>query len=245
MNQQTENDIRKHAIDEYPAEACGLIAIIKGKERYLPCRNIAEAGNAGFIMHPQDLIKAEELGEVVGIVHSHPKANNKMSEADKVQCSKDVLPWYIISVIEQDGELVASDIARYEPDGYQAPLVGRVFVHGVLDCFTLLQDYYQRELNITLPDFERADDWWNKGQNLYMEHFRDAGFEPIKGDIQMHDIIIMQVRSPVPNHAGVYIGDMQVLHHMYGRLSTRDIYGGYFQEITRMIVRHRELNNAG
>lgn len=238
MNPTTEQDIRDHAANEYPREACGLIAVIKGRERYLPCRNIAESHNENFVLHPEDYTKAEDLGEVIAVVHSHPDAGNRPSEADRVQCAASGLPWYIVSV-NAEGE--TSDIARYEPENYEAPLVGRQFAHGILDCYSLVRDYYAREVGLVLPDFKRADNWWNKGEDLYMQHFAEAGFAPIKGAVHLHDIIIMQVRSPVPNHAGVYIGDGQMLHHMYGRLSTREIYGGYFQEVTRVIVRHEGL----
>jgi len=51
-------------------------------------------------------------------------------------------------------------------------------------------------------------------------------------------VIVMQVRAPVPNHAGVYIGDGLMLHHLYNRLSSRDVYGGYWQECTRIVLRH-------
>lgn len=235
----TEIGIREHAKSEYPREACGLIAVVRGKQRYLPCRNIAESYAENFVLHPDDYAKAEDLGEIMALVHSHPDTPNRPSEADKVMCGRGKIPWFIVSV-NKDGE--TSDIARYDPEGYEAPLVGREFAHGVLDCYTLIQDYYQRELGIALPDFERVDHWWNKGDDLYMEHFRDAGFELIKGAIRKHDVILMQIRSPKVNHGAVFIGDPDlILHHMYGRLSTRDVYGGWFQEVTRIIVRHKEL----
>lgn len=239
MTPNTDRDIRQHAANDYPREACGLIAVIHGKERYLPCRNIAEKPTQDFVLHPEDFAKAEDLGEVVAVVHSHPDRGVGMTDADRAQCGVSGLPWYIVSV-NVTGE--TSDIARYEPYNYEAPLVGRQFAHGVLDCYTLIRDYYKRELSIDLQDFVRTDDWWNKGEDLYMQQFADAGFTPIKGAVQKHDGIIMQIRSPVPNHAGVFIGEPdRLLHHMYGRLSTRDVYGGYFQEVTRVIVRHREL----
>ena len=238
MNELTERAIREHAVAEYPREACGLIAVIKGKERYLPCRNLAESNKQNFVLHPEDYAKAEDLGEVIAVVHSHPDASNLPSDADKVVCARQGMPWYIVSVNAQ-GE--TSDVHCHMPDGYEAPLVGRQFSHGVLDCYALVRDYYAREVGMVLPDYERQDNWWNNGQDLYMQNYRDAGFHPIKGEVRKHDIIIMQVRSPRPNHAGVYIGDGLMLHHMYGRLSTREVYGGWFQEITRVIVRHKEL----
>lgn len=235
----TGQHILEHAIAEYPREACGLVAVVRGKQRYLPCRNMAESYAENFVLHPEDYAKAEELGEIMAVVHSHPDMPNRPSEADKVMCGRGDVPWFIVGVNKQGD---TTDIARYDPEGYEAPLVGRQFAHGVLDCYTLIRDYYARELDITLPDFERADNWWNKGEDLYMEHFRDAGFEPIKGAISKHDVILMQIRSPKVNHGAVFLGDPDImLHHMYGRLSSRDVYGGWFQEATRVIIRHREL----
>ncbi|MBI0320618.1 C40 family peptidase [Streptomyces javensis] len=42
----------------------------------------------------------------------------------------------------------------------------------------------------------------------------------------------------MPNHAGIYLGDGQMLHHLYGRLSEAAPYGGMWSERTRYIVRH-------
>lgn len=239
MKPLTDTHIRDHAVREYPREACGLIIVVRGKERYVPCRNIAESPEQDFVLHHEDLATAEDMGEVIALVHSHPDRGVGMTDADKHMCARSGIPWYIVSVNAQGD---TSDIARYEPRKYEAPLVGRSFSHGVLDCYTLIRDYYLRELKIELPNFERTDSWWNKGEDLYMENFAKAGFAPIKGPIQKHDVVIMQVRSPVPNHAGVFIGEPDwILHHELGRLSTRDVYGGYFQEITRVIVRHRDL----
>jgi cell wall-associated NlpC family hydrolase len=61
-------------------------------------------------------------------------------------------------------------------------------------------------------------------------------------EIAKGDLILMQIRSRnrVPNHAAIYLGDGMMLHHLHSRLSSRDIYGGYWQEVTRSIWRHRD-----
>lgn len=239
MKQETIDAIGAHAVAEYPRECCGLVIIEKGRERYVPCRNIAATKAEHFVIAAQDYADAEELGEVVGVAHSHPDAPPMPSEADRVGCEETGVPWVIVSV-RRDGETVAAaEAAVIEPQGYRAPLVGREFSHGVLDCYTIVRDWYAQERGIELPNFHRRDNWWNDGENLYLDNFEASGFERAIGAPQVGDIILMQIRAKVPNHAAVYLGDGLILHHLYGRLSSRDIYGGYWQEVTRCILRRK------
>src|SRR5260363_36280 len=191
--------LRTHAAADYPRESCGLILKANGQEHYVPCRNLA-ASDAHFILHPEDYAAAEEAGEVVCIVHSHPN-----------------LP----------------------------PLIGRPFSHGILDCYTLIRDYYQRALRLDLPDFERAPEWWTQGGNLYLDHFDEAGFIEVPlPALQQHDVLLMQNAAPVPNHSAIYLGGGRILQHCQGHLSAESIYGGYWRKCTTHCLRHRNLLNA-
>lgn len=97
---------------------------------------------------------------------------------------------------------------------------GRPFLHGLFDCYTLVRDYYKRNFQIFLPtNIQRDWEWWNKGQNLYLENAKDCSFIE-SNDIQKHDVLIMNINSPVPNHAAIYLGEGKILHHMSGRFST-------------------------
>lgn len=235
MKAETLDAVRAHAVADYPREACGLVAVVKGRERYIPCRNQATTPSEHFILHPEDYANADEQGELVAVVHSHPDVPARPSEADKVACESSGLPWLIVAV-SADG---AGELVEIEPCGYEAPLVGRTFAHGILDCYTLVQDWYKLELGIILPNFDRPDNWWNEGGDLYMQHFAEAGCARARGPLQRGDIILMAIRARVANHAAVYLGDGLMLHHLYGRLSSRDVYGGMWAEKTMLIVRHK------
>ena len=254
MRLRTMIAIRAHAQAEYPRECCGLV-VMKGRtETYYPCKNTA-TGTEHFVLSPEDYAAAEEAGRITAVIHSHPDCEPAPSAADRVACEASGLPWFIVGVEPgEDGEPVAGEIRGFVPEGYAAPLIGRPFAHGVLDCYTLVRDWYKRERGIVLPDFRRDDDWWDRGDNLYLKHYEEAGFRPLAAgeSLEPGDVILMQIRSPKdPNHAGVYIGTQALkeapdlhpvpdamLHHLYGQHSERVVYGGYWQEATRMALRY-------
>jgi proteasome lid subunit RPN8/RPN11 len=223
--------IQEHAQRDLPRESCGLIQVHKGRMVYVPCGNAAE-GLGHFEIAHMEMQEAEDRGEVLAIVHSHPYASPEPSDADRVGCELSGLLWVIVNA-------PVGHFLQIEPSGWEAPLIGRQFHHGVLDCFTLIKDWYLRERGIELPDFEREDDWWNKGQDLYKDNFAKAGFHQVPAeDMQPGDVILMHHNAHVMNHGAVYLGDGMILHHLSGRLSSRDLYGPYFQKITEKIVRH-------
>lgn len=245
LHQHTIKAISKHAVAEYPREACGVVIVRKGRQRYYPCRNTHANPTEQFRMCPEDYAAAEDQGQVVAVVHTHPDASPMASDADRVQCEASGVPWFIFNVHREGDATHVGGCAYIEPCGYRAPLVGRQFTFGVLDCYTLVRDYYRDKFDIELPDFEREDGFWRKGQELYLDNFQKAGFERVTdGTLRVGDGILMQIRdsqSPaceVTNHAAVYVGDGLILHHLMGRMSSRDLYDGYYQQVTRMVVRH-------
>lgn len=48
MIESTLTAIREHALADYPRESVGLVCIVKGRERYIPCRNTAETASEHF-----------------------------------------------------------------------------------------------------------------------------------------------------------------------------------------------------
>ncbi|MDP2026455.1 C40 family peptidase [Sulfuriferula sp.] len=234
MTPEIKAAIQAHAEAEFPRECCGLVSVRKGRLRYTPCRNIAAAHDE-FVMHPADYAQVADDGTITAVVHSHCYAPPLPSEADRVGCESSGLPWIIYA-------LPTHQVYEFEPCGYRAPLVGRSFHHGVLDCFSLVRDYYRDTCQIEVPDFKRSNEWWLHGETLYLDNFAAAGFGQVPAsDMQLHDVMLMQFASPTPHHAAVYIGGGVILQHLAGRLSSQDVYGGWFQKVTTHVLRHTSL----
>ncbi|WP_413732354.1 C40 family peptidase [Sodalis sp. RH20] len=232
MRKHIIKSLLAHAEQTYPAECCGLVIQNGRKQTYLPCTNTAPENGEQFRIAPEEYAAAEDAGVIIAVAHSHPDATTQPSQLDLAQCDLLQVPWIIASWPE-------GDVREIMPAEGIKPLEGRPFVHGIWDCYAIIRDWYKLERGIELPNFERSDGWWDRGENLYMKNYAEAGFVPTEGALQPGDVIIMQVRADEPNHAGVYLGDGLMLHHMYGKLSGKVPYGGYWHERTITTLRHK------
>ena len=223
-----------HAKEQDPKEACGLLVVVKGKETYFACKNIAEDPKDMFIIDPEDWAKAEDTGEVTAVIHSHPVTSPELSMADKVACEKTKLKWYVVQPnLEQWVE--------YEPCGYKAPLIGRKWVWGVNDCWSLCRDYYKEHLGIELKDWDRptSSDAFLKDPS-FDRSFADTGFRELRPDeeLKKNDLLLMSMRSQGLNHIGLYLGDQLLLHHLQNRLSSRDLLDEWLLKCTGKRIRY-------
>jgi len=234
MTTDWRSDALDHAKAEAPQESCGLLVIIKGRERYWPCKNLSESPEELFVLDPVDYAVAEDGGEVMAVVHSHPITKAEASEADLVACEKSGLPWHIVS-------LVTNAWTEINPSGYKQPLLGRQWTWGVSDCWTLVRDWYAEELGIQLRDWDRPALSTFNEKPLFDECWVDAEFEEITLDqLQKGDSLLMNIDGASGlNHCAVYLGDQQILHHLRGRLSSRDAINGYYLKNTGRCLRHK------
>jgi proteasome lid subunit RPN8/RPN11 len=228
------DDMLKHAEDDYPNECCGLVVSSGKRHRLVRGVNTATHPHVDFRLGPEVWLGVEPGEEVVAVYHSHPNYVPQPSLSDLSRCEAHGLPWHIVS-------WPGRGHYYFEPSGFQAPLEGRPYVHGVHDCYAIVRDWYQREEGIELTDYIRQDYWWEvDGENLYVDNFEREGFVVLPDDatILRGDVMLIQFQAKVVNHAMVALGDGTCLHHVLGRLSRIEPFDGYWQKHCVYHLRH-------
>jgi proteasome lid subunit RPN8/RPN11 len=222
-----------HAKDQDPKESCGLLLNIKGKERYFPCKNLSMTAFQCFIIDPKDYIRADNTGDIIAVVHSHPVTPPVASQSDKVACEQSGLVWHIVNPkTESWGYL--------KPTGYKAPLLGREWAWGVTDCYTLVRDWYKEKLNINLIDWHRPitlEDF-NKDP-MFEKCAEETGFRELNPDEKLinGDLLFMSIFSNNLNHVAIFV-DGDVLHHLTDRLSCIEPYSEWLLKCTGKRLRY-------
>lgn len=212
-----------HAAATWPEECCACVIQDAQGLRYVKMRNIAQRPQEDFEPHPDDLAGAEDAGEPVLLVHSHVLSGVRPSIADRTACEETGLPWLIVN---REG---ATHLI--EPCGYKAPLEGRPYRYGIHDCATLLRDWYATEKGLYVEIPHSTYGWWQRGENLYEDHLRAAGFAEVqnRNKLQRGDILLFITEGSTPHHAAVFLGDGYVLQHLRDRDSAKTTYGHYWR----------------
>ena len=219
-----------HARREFPNESCGLVV---GSE-YLPMINTHENPKEHFRIASEEWIKAQSHGKILAVIHSHPHGPLFPSKADMAGQMDSDVPWGIIAV---DEDRVGYPIMWGDSLPIQ-PLIGRQFMHGVTDCYSLIRDFYRTgkaELArmdidqnwpfdpIVLKDYPRDDCWWDGEDDFYLTKSEETGFRKIdSSDIRPGDVFLTSIRSKKLNHGGMLLSNGLIAHHLPTRFSRRE-----------------------
>ena len=230
-----KQDALVHAKDQDPKESCGLLIDVKGKEKYYPCKNLSTYSQQCFIIDPEDYAKAEDRGKVLAVIHSHPVTPPVASQADMISCEESGLVWHIVNPkTEQWG--------FYKPSGYKPPLIGRHWVWGITDCWSLVRDWYKEKLGITLRDWDRPTTPEEFIENPMFEKCAwRTGFRQLRPEEKLEngDLLFMSIMATGLNHVAIFL-DGDVLHHLADRISCKEPYNQWLLKCTGMRLRYAQ-----
>ena len=200
------DDFKQHAADTFPHECVG---IIDADDNYIRCGNNHPTPETNYRLDGKILLSHN----IKAICHSHTNGITYPSYDDT--CIMVAMPEYEYHI------LCCDNLVSYNRNN-PAPLLGREFVHYMADCYGLIRDYYYLK-GIIIKEYPRKYKWWEQGQDTYRDGIASSGFvEVTDGTIIEGDCLLMQINSPVPNHAAVYIGDGMIIQHFCDRLSKKD-----------------------
>lgn len=224
-----------HAARAFPLEACGLILNAGYGYVALECENTSHDPEHSFLIDP--LTYLDHAGQVAAVYHSHPNRTAEPSAADIASAERCNVPFVIIGYPDES-------IYRYTPKGIlPAPYEGRQFVYGVMDCLSLVSDYYRHELGIIIEDNDRKQwGWWfdPRNETAFISGFIANGFQRVEVP-KKNDLIIMEIGGVCANHAALYMGDNSILHHpSTGEVSKIEQYGQYWRKHTRCFLRYED-----
>lgn len=235
-----EIDIRKHAIESGPNEACGIIEWASGEVTARRCENTADDPRQSFRIDPKEYESSRDAGDLIGYYHSHPEGGAEATPPDIAIANSLGLPMWIYG--GKTGELRC-----HVPRSAKQPLIGRRFIPQFQDCVTLVWDAASLA-GIDLPHMRRDSanlhlgtrDEWKAWMEPHTARFT-TGSEPIAGDM-----LIMGIHgASKPNHLALYIGDGHFIHQTNSGLSATEVWGGYWKRSTMAKITIPKLVVAG
>lgn len=233
---------REHAQACYPNEACGFVVASGKKARFIACENAADDPRHFFLIASSDYIRASKQGEIVAIWHSHPEGSNQASDADRAGCEAWQLPWLISGVTAGHDGFEHTEPRLLSPSGWQADYLGRPYIFGTFDCYSLAADFYEREFAIKLDRYQhlRIPRWWSQNLDILGDEWASQGFVQVQdGQFQHGDVLLIAMDSEVANHVALYVTGDIILHHLVNRLSRRETFGPYWLSRVKLHLRHR------
>ena len=116
-------------------------------------------------------------------------------------------------------------------------LIGRQWLYGKFDCYTIVRDYYKL-LGIIMPDYDRPKDLITS-KSIFLDQAKNCNFKQIDfEDRTQNDVLIMKLGTKNPMHAAIFLGNNRILHQKYESLSCIENYNAYYRRSTKAVFRY-------
>jgi len=158
-------------------------------------------------------------------LHSHPHGSAEPSDRDTESQLATGWTWGIVAV--HANLTGVTDVSYPEIWGPEKPveaLLGRTYLWGVRDCWTLCADYYALHDRVLdpIPRVREpgAHHTHARGRDPFRYWPSRLGFVRVdRHEREAGDLAIMFWNSPIANHCAVYLGEGKYLHQLSKRHS--------------------------
>jgi proteasome lid subunit RPN8/RPN11 len=220
------------ALAEFPKESCGLVV---GGE-YVPIKNVSGEPTEAYRMPDDTWLRYR--GQIQAVIHSHTGARvasrigedlRAPSAADmkcQMQLSEEVGHDLPFGIVWASDKVSVTEPIWFGDFVLDWPLIGREFLSGVTDCYSIIRGHYWQTRKIKLLDFPRDQNWWEDKEaklDFYNDKFEEVGFRRISSrEARADDVVLIRATGvTVPNHAAILRGDGSILEHCQSQLSRR------------------------
>lgn len=232
MNLRIKRLIKTHALAETPKESCGFIYTTEKDVNTFACKNISVEPEEAFEIEQDQYFDCCRHGQVIGIYHSGRDAAFSLSDIHNADNWP--LPLYLYSTNEDS-------FKTYIPKNYRTDYIGRQFIWGVYDCYTLVKDYYRREKNIHLGDYD-CDESYETGQKQdIMLNLGKEGFLQSSDISSANESDVLIFKCGNEWHIGVYLGNNSFLHQPLRGQSRIEAIDGFWAKNLKFVLKHKTL----
>lgn len=237
LSKDLKRRIIKHSFRDLPKECCGFILENRRELQVFECLNSSASPEIFFSISPQDYAKANLLGKIIAVYHSHPKGGY-FSEYDKTNSINHNLPFILYCVKSNSFSFFDSSLSCF------SRLLGRKFSLENSNCFTLVKDFFEEELNIKINEYKATEDEIRNNINFFEANYEKEGFLKVDNldGIRRHDVILMKKKGEkFSSHVAIYLGKDLILHQPLNAFSRVESYSNVHKKLTSFAVRHKSF----
>ncbi len=184
-------------------------------------------------MDPLDYFLASRQGQIEYLFHSQPSLIP--SDLDVLNAKNHNIKSLLYST-EKDEFTFINPNQKLSLNRY----IGRPFILGIEDCFTLVRDYYKNELDIEIFNYNRNEEILKEDDNLIERNIEKENFKKVSF-AEKHDILVFKYQGRFPHHMGIYIENDLFLQSWRGRMSNVELLTREYRNRISFIMRHKNL----
>jgi cell wall-associated NlpC family hydrolase len=231
LTEEVKLQIKGFSLQNSNEETCGLILLKDNKYIVYPCKNISYYKANHAILNPLDYVRASKIGRIVAHFHSHPESD-KPSFMDYLSAVNHNLYSVIYSIKSNKFYIIEPKLSDYLNLDYKC---------GISDCYSLIRNYFNKELNIKINDYNREEKWWEKEPDLIINNIKnEGGIEVEYKDLKINDLILFSFNGAL-SHFSIYLGNDMILHHPVGDKSIISELNDSLKRRISKVIRHKDL----